>query len=1371
MASGSLPTPRMDWSSPDRSQALNEFRQVANMWFTIKRIASADQHTYIILWSGKEGLRMFNTWNLTEDELNSPVNIWDAFSQQLVPRDNFRIHRLEFQRFKQGVSESIDDFVLRCRTKAAQCNFTTEDIIEERIIEVLIAGVSHPEVQKTLLSKDAKLTLKGAITEARAHEASIVHMSQLQGLDSASVHAMRMEKPCGNCGGHHQPRKCPAFNAVCHKCQMTGHWGKCCRSSASTHPTYRGKGGRGRERYQGGRGQFSYHGDRGRGQFSYHGDRDRGQVSYRGYGGRDQNPNPLSSQKNVHPIDCQQQDSLTTDMEAMSLDAIFIGDVRTDGTPQADQRDEIFANLSITLRNKPGNHTLKVKVDTGAQGNVLPLRTFRRAFPELLDTKGYPRDGTVQQEPTKLYAYNGAAMHQYGCVKVRCQYKDGKWLSTRFYVVDTPGPVILGLQSAVKMRLVEINCEIRKDTTGPIGHTPTLEIRSKSDLQNQYPDQFRGIGQFPGEYDIALELDVVPVVHPARKFPIHLKEELREELDRMESMEVIEKVSKPTDWVSSLAISRKSNGKLRVCLDPKDLNKACKRTYHKAPTLEETTHKLHGARVFSKLDARHGYWSIQLTDRASDLTTFNSPFGRYRFRRLPFGLKVAQDIFQEKMDLILSSCPGTLNIADDIIVYGHDGEEHDKNLHVLMTTATKFGLVFNLDKCDIKVDEVAFFGCIYGKEGVRPDPKKVEDIHSLPPPSCVRDLQRFLGMIQYMSPFIPNLATHTDALRSLTKKDNEWQWTASHQQSFDVVKSLITSMCTLTYFDPTKQSTVQVDASSRGLGAVLLQDDRPVAFASKALTETEQRYANIEREMLAVVFGCTRFHTYLYGSTFIVESDHKPLESIHKKNLANAPPRLQRMLLRLQPYDFQLVYKPGSQIGLADGLSRINPQKQPTIELNSTIHTINVAPNRLVELQRRTDESKELKALKELTVNGWPDEASLVPKELRKHWSAKDSFSVEDGVLLKGCRIIIPEGMQQEVLKKLHEGHQGVTKTQLRAKSCVYWDGISKDIEHMVGSCTSCREHQRAQQREPLLQHDLPSRPWETVGTDLFHLYGDEYLIITDYHSKFPFIRKVRGRCTSGSVVQITKDIFSEQGIPLKVISDNGPQFASQEYKAFAQEWGFQHVTSSPHYPQSNGLAERAIQTVKRTLTKVKESNGDLHLALLSLRTTPVDTDLPSPAELLQGRKMRNTLPDKLSSLSAAQTDTYEKLIARQNKQKENYDCRGVKELPPLRTGEKVLTYEHNTGVWSPATVVEACREQRSYLIQTPNGGIRRRNRRDVRTLGCPPQHVNSEGDHRLPKAPPLPPDRAQDRQKTRGDACYTRSGRRIVKPNRLIEQ
>lgn len=321
----------------------------------------------------------------------------------------------------------------------------------------------------------------------------------------------------------------------------------------------------------------------------------------------------------------------------------------------------------------------------------------------------------------------------------------------------------------------------------------------------------------------------------------------------------------------------------------------------------------------------------------------------------------------------------------------------------------------------------------------------------------------------------------------------------------------------------------------------------------------------------------------------------------------------------------------------------------------------------------------------------------------------------------------------------------------------------------------TCRKHQRAQQKEPLLQHELPSRPWETVGTDLFHFQGSEYLILTDYHSKFPFIRKVRGSCTSRAVVQMTKDIFSEQGIPLKVVSDNGPQFASQEYKAFAREWGFQHGTSSPHYPQSNGLVERAIQTVKRTLTKVQEAKGDLHLALLSLRTTPVDTDMPSPDELLQGRKMRNTLPAKTDGLSPLQSEVYEKLIARQNRQKENFDNRGVKELPPLRAGEKVLAREHDTGLWSPATVVEKCQEPRSYLLQTPNGGIRRRNRRDLRSLSNPPRQMHFEDDHGTP--PPQDPiqDHAHDsqaNQRGRGNGTYfTRSGRRIVKPNRLIEQ
>ncbi|XP_054769307.2 uncharacterized protein K02A2.6-like [Lytechinus pictus] len=1341
MASASIPSPRMDWSNPDRSQALREFRQVADLWFKIKKTPAEEQHTYVILWSGVEGLRMFNTWKLTDEQLTDPKNVWDAFATQLEPQENFRIHRLEFQRYRQGSSETIDDFILRCRTKAAKCKFKTDDTVEERIIEVLIAGIRHPEVQKALLSKDENLKLDEAASLARTHEASDSHMSQLNSLDRASVHDLHQSSSCRNCGLRHPPKKCPAFKSQCHKCGMKGHWKKLCKSS--------GDGSKHRSRSQtrqAGREKGSW--------------KNRSKSRSRNHG------------KNLHPIASKNvDDDLPRDFEDISIESIYVGHVHVDGVPidDSDDKDELFATLKFSIRDKPGNHTLRVKVDTGAQGNVLPLRCFRKAFPELLDDEGYPLESAVRLRHVRLYAYNETPIQQYGCFDFPCQYKDGKWFRNSFFIVDTRGPAILGLQSSVKMRLVIVNCEMHQRSS------PGM-IKSTQDLVAAYPDQFQGIGRFPGEYHITLEENAEPVVHPPRKFPIHLRDELKEELDRMESIDVIKKVSKPTDWVSSLAFSRKSNGKLRVCLDPKDLNKACKRTYHKAPTLEEITHKLHGAQVFSKLDARHGYWSVALDDESSYLTTFNSPFGRYRFKRLPFGIRVAQDIFQEKMDMILEQCPGTIGIADDIVVYGKTEAEHDKALHNLMTVGQEYGLVFNPDKCDVKLPQVKFFGCLYDKEGVHPDPSKIADITSLPTPSCLKELQQFLGMVQYMSPFIPKLAENAETLRALTRKDSVWQWTPSHQKSFEHLKSLVSSMCTLTYFDPSKPTTIQVDASTRGLGAALLQEGKPVAFASKALTDTESRYANIEREMLAVVFGCTRFHTYVYGAKFTVESDHKPLESIHRKNLANAPPRLQRMLLRLQPYDFNLVYKPGREVALADGLSRINPEKQPTMEFDKTIHGIYISPSKLKQMQDDTEANRSLKVLKDIILTGWPDDVKKVPKEVRHYWSCRDTLSVEDGLIMKGERIFIPETMQQEVLQSLHAGHQGTTKTQLKARSCVYWDGLSKTIEQMVQSCQACNELQKAQQKEPLLQHEVPNYPWETVGTDLFHFEGDEYLVIVDYWSKFPVVRKIRGSCTSSTVVRITKNIFSEQGIPLKIVSDNGPQFSSREYKSFTDQWNIQHVTSSPHYPQSNGLVERAIQTIKSTLKKVKMTGGDPDLALLCLRTTPIDSSLPSPAELLQGRKYRSNLPMKMHS--DHQSEIKEKLRQRQERQKDDFDRRGVRELPPLVPDQKVTVFDHVSETCAPATVIQKCQlEPRSYMIQTPNGSVLRRNRRDLRSLENPQR---KQVRFNIPqncadRTPSLPKDYTQqnpsdDHHQSSTNGYHTRSGRLVKKPDRLIE-
>ena len=328
------------------------------------------------------------------------------------------------------------------------------------------------------------------------------------------------------------------------------------------------------------------------------------------------------------------------------------------------------------------------------------------------------------------------------------------------------------------------------------------------------------------------------------------------------------------------------------------------------------------------------------------------------------------------------------------------------------------------------------------------------------------------------------------------------------------------------------------------------------------LTDTESRYANIELKFLAVVYGCERFHTYLYGRHFITESDHKPLESIHLKHLTAAPPRLQRMLLRLQPYDLTIKYKPGKEMLLADALSRLSPEdRHPMRNLDVQIHEVcpQVADSMMQEIKEENPKDPELLALKEIVYSGWPCTSKEQPILVKPRWSYRDELTVENSILMKGMRIIIPQTLQSQILAKLHEAHQGAEKTKLRARTTVFWRNLNKDIDETTKACTICQELQKTQTREPLIPTEIPPRPWHTVATDLFYLEGAEYLLIADYYSKYPFVRKIpRNDSSSRTVAEMTKQIFSEQGIPSIVRSDNGPHFVGQAYRELAQEYVLQ---------------------------------------------------------------------------------------------------------------------------------------------------------------------------------------------------------------------
>ena len=394
-----------------------------------------------------------------------------------------------------------------------------------------------------------------------------------------------------------------------------------------------------------------------------------------------------------------------------------------------------------------------------------------------------------------------------------------------------------------------------------------------------------------------------------------------------------------------------------------------------------------------------------------------------------------------------------------------------------MEVAWKYGLVFNPKKTQVKTPMVKFFGCLYDESGVHPHPEKVDAVHALPTPTNITELQEFLGMVTYLSPLIPGVSSLTAPLHELLKKDAEFSWDASYQTAFQHVKDAIVSDTTLWYFNASCPITVQVDASQLGLGAALLQANKPATFASKALTEVEHWYGNIELDMLAVVFGAEWFRTYVYGKPFTMGSDHKQLESVTKKSLADTPAQLQHMLLCLQGYDYVLCYHPGKEMALPDTLSHFKPKPGPEIALDIAIYHAHLSPVWKEALQLVFEIDVEMHGLADIIISGWPDDIKEVPIPLHPYWQYCGSLTVEDGPVFCGEALIIPPSEREKVLGTLHQSHQGITKTQLLACGCVFWPGINKAIEEAVQQCEKCMRFQAQNAATPLMSTPTPSCP------------------------------------------------------------------------------------------------------------------------------------------------------------------------------------------------------------------------------------------------------------------------------------------------------
>ncbi|XP_063048477.1 uncharacterized protein K02A2.6-like [Engraulis encrasicolus] len=738
---------------------------------------------------------------------------------------------------------------------------------------------------------------------------------------------------------------------------------------------------------------------------------------------------------------------------------------------------------------------------------------------------------------------------------------------------------------------------------------------------------------------IVLKADAEPYVTTTpRRVPFPLLPKVEKELGRMLELGIIEHVTGPTDWCAPMVPAEKKNkDQVRVCVDLKRLNKAVKRELYVLPTLEDIAPKLAGAKVFSTLDASSGFWQIPLDPDSQKLTTFITPMGRFCFKRLPFGISSAPEIFQRLMTDLLSGHEGVVVVMDDILVYGADEEEHSRRLNAVLQTIRRSGLKLNKAKCHFSKSEIDYFGHIISAEGMKPDKSKVSAITDMPSPNDVGQLRQVLGMINYLGRFLPGLSTVLHPVTDLLKKDSAWAWGDLQERALQKAKEMLSSAPALAYYDPNRRTVVSADASSYGLGATLLQE-----HSGKQLIVADA----LSRSPLTGAESETERHVKAYVDAVLT---NKPMSA-----------------------------------------------------------------ERMEEIRGATQTDPDLQAVISRVRNGWRKTHNF--PSFSAFYPARHHLSEARGLVLYDDRIVIPQALRTDIMKKIHAGHQGLTKCRERARLSVWWPGIGSDIKATVSKCKFCIENKPKQRHEPLITTALPEGPWQRIAADLCELEGKQYLVVVDYYSRYVEMAHLPST-SSQQVITRLKAIFSRWGIPLELVSDNALQFTSAEFTDFCKDYGFTHVTSSPHYPQANGAAERAVQTAKRLLKQ-----PDPYLALMSYLATPIAATGASPAQLMLGRQIRTTVPTLEQNLQKTPISP-EQVRVNDSKAKRAYEYfynrrHATLRLPELPTGQAVrVKLDTDKGWKTPAQVVARAEQPRSYMVKMDNGTVLRRNRRHLQAV------------------------------------------------------
>lgn len=818
----------------------------------------------------------------------------------------------------------------------------------------------------------------------------------------------------------------------------------------------------------------------------------------------------------------------------------------------------------------------------------------------------------------------------------------GKQHTLPLYVVDTPGPSLLGRNW---LKVMKLNWNFIQNVRKM--NEPSLQsILQEAESNNVFSEE---LGTLRGTTaKIRVDENFPPQFHKPRSLPYALRSKVEAELVRLENAGVIEPV-KTSEWAAPIVPVMKQDGSLRLCGDYKvTINKASRLEQYPIPMIEDLFAALAGGTSFSKLDMSHAYQQMILDEQCRKYTTINTHKGLFQYRRLAFGISSAPAIFQRTMENLLQGLEHVCVYLDDIIVTGKDEQERLENLRKVLRRISDAGLKLKLKKCMFMQKEVVYLGHKLAAEGLFPTTEKIQAIRDAPEPRDLTELQAFLGLLNYYGRFLNNLSTVLAPLHKLLRKDVAWHWRSEQRKAFNKAKEMLQSAEVLAYYDPSKELLLSCDASSYGLGAVLSQrsdgEERPIGYVSRTLSKAEKGYSMIEKEALALIFGVTKFHKYIFGRHFLLISDHKPLASIfngQKSVPAMASARIQRWALILSAYEYDIVHKAGKENGNADAFSRLplattEPQadSQPLPEVVHLMETISHSLVSAKTIKDWTAKDSVLSRVHSYILSGWP---AQLDASFRPYSSRKLELSVHDGCILWGSRVVIPPPGHGSILEELHQGHPGESRMKALARGYVWWPGMDSAIEQTVKSCNLCQSHHSLPPKAPLHPWTWPNQPWSRIHIDYAGpMEGKMFLVIVDAHSKWIEVFHTNS-ATAVFTVEKLRSAFATHGVPDTIVSDNGSPFVNSVFKEFTDNNNIKHICVAPYHPASNGMAERAVQIFKKGMKMFNDGSIETRISrfLMTYRRLPQTTTGQSPAESLMGRKLRTRLdhvfPDKTS--------------------------------------------------------------------------------------------------------------------------------------------